>query len=144
MPSYGNVISTDMIKNIFSSRKLKKRRGKTMNKIKRNKKVEKSIIYRVRLLENESFTPEEFTDIFIEKYKRNNKDNNIFTADETDTIMQLLKSMPGYTPEKLYTLLRMLHKFGDNFEETLGFQLYVAYIMISITNPELFEEENND
>ena len=117
-----------------------------MNKIKINKKVEKSIIYRVNLLEKEGFTPEEFTNIFIKKYKMNNKDNNIFTTDETDAIIQLLRSMPGYTPEKFYTLLRMLHRFGDFFEETLGFQLYVSYIMLSITNPELFdkyEEENN-
>ena len=118
-----------------------------MNKIKINKKVEKSIIYRVSLLEKEGFTPEEFTDIFIKKCKMDNKNNNIFTADETDAIIQLLKSMPGYTPEKFYTLLRMLHRFGDFFEETLGFQLYIAYIILSITNPELFEkddEESND
>ena len=115
-----------------------------MNKIKINKKVEKSIIYRVGLLKNEGFTPEEFTDIFIEEYKMNNNDNNIFTAEEIDAIIQLLKSMPGYTPEKFYTILRMLHRFGDLFEETLGFQLYVTYIMLSIINPELFEEENND
>ena len=115
-----------------------------MNKIKINKKVEKSIIYRVNLLEKEGFTPEEFTNIFIKKYKMNNKDNNIFTTEETDAIIQLLRSMPGYTPEKFYTLLRMLHRFGDFFEETLGFQLYVSYIMLSIINPELFEETNND
>ena len=115
-----------------------------MNKIKINKKVEKSIIYRVGLLKNEGFTPEEFTDIFIEKYKMNNNDNNIFTTEETDAIIQLLKSMPGYTPEKFYTLLRMLHRANELFEETLGFQLYVLYIMLSIINPELFEETNND
>ena len=97
-----------------------------MNKIKINKKVEKSIIYRVNLLEKEGFTPEEFTNIFIKKYKMNNKDNNIFTTEETDAIIQLL------------------HRFGDFFEETLGFQLYVSYIMLSIINPELFEETNND
>ena len=115
-----------------------------MENIKINKKVEKSIMYRVSLLKNEGFMPEEFTDIFIEKYKKNNKDNNIFTTEETDAIIQLLKSMPGYTPEKFYTLLRMLHRANELFEETLGFQLYVSYIMLSIINPELFDEENND
>ena len=47
-------------------------RMRKMNKIKINKKVEKSIIYRVNLLEKEGFTPEEFTNIFIKKYKMNN------------------------------------------------------------------------
>ena len=115
-----------------------------MNKIKRNKKVDKSIIYRVRLLENEGFTPEEFTNIFIEKYKRNNNDNNIFTAEETDAIMQALKSMPGYTPGRFYHSLRVLNDKGNITEEGLAWNLFFAYTMLSITNPEMFEEADNE
>lgn len=120
---------------------------KTMNKIKINKQVEEEIGVVSMLCLMKGRTAYEFLDEFVELYKKRD-DINVFTAEETDSIMQVLESMPGYTPEKFFTACTAINDVDeDNKAKVFQSALYVTYIMLSITNPELFEnyeaEENN-
>ena len=120
-----------------------------MNKIKINKQIEEDIGVVSMLCLMKGRTAHEFLDEFVELYKKRD-DINIFTAEETDYIMQVLESMPGYTPEKFLTACVEINDIDideDNKAKVFQWALYFTYIMLSITNPELFEdykeEENN-
>ena len=118
-----------------------------MNKIKINKQVEEEIGVVSMLCLLKGCTAHEFLDKFVELYKKT-EDKKLFTAEETDSIMQILESMPGYTPEKFFTACTVINDVDeDNMMKVFQEALYVTYIMLSITNPELFEdykeEENN-
>lgn len=120
---------------------------KTMNKIKINKQVAEEIGVVSMLCLMKGCTAYEFLDKFVELYKKT-EDKKLFTAEETDSIMQILESMPGYTPEKFFTVCTAINDIDeDNKMKVLQLALYVTYIILSITNPELFEnyeaEENN-
>ena len=104
-----------------------------MKKIKRNETIEKEIILAAILSQVDGKTAGEVMDKTAQAYKEN-EGKKLFTADETDAIMQALKSMPGYAPEKLLSAGAPLK--NGNF----GWLLYIAYITLSITNPELFED----
>ena len=118
-----------------------------MNKIKINKQVEEEIGVVSMLALMKGRTAHEFLDEFVELYKK--RDNiNVFTAEETDSIMQVLESMPGYTHEKFLTACVAINNVDeDNKTKVFQWAIYVTYIMLSITNPDLFEnykeEENN-
>lgn len=113
-----------------------------MKKIKRNKLVEKAIILGAILPQMDEKIASEVIDETVEEYK-GNEGKKFFTNEETDAIMQVLKSMPGYTPEKLIVAGAPLSSVEKVPCERFGWQLYIVYIMLSITNPELFEEEKN-
>lgn len=118
-----------------------------MNKIKINKQVEEEIDVVSMLCLLKGHTAHEFLDEFVKLYKETDG-TNVFKAEETDFIMQILESMPGYTPEKFLTACAAINDIDeDNKAEVFQIALYFTYIMLSITNPELFEnykkEENN-
>ena len=108
-----------------------------MDKLKRNGIIEKGIVFQ-EFFSEETYL-EKFIDRVVENYKKSNEDK-LFTAEETDAIMQALKSMPGYTPGRFYHSLRVLNDKGNITEEGLAWNLFFAYTMLSITNPELFED----
>lgn len=110
-----------------------------MKRIKRNAIIEKGIILAAILPKVDEKTAGEVMDATVEAYKGNGG-KKLLTAEETDAIMQVLKSMPGYAPEKLLAAGAPLKRDEDSPYGSFGWQLYVAYIMLSITNPELFEE----
>ena len=119
-----------------------------MNKIKINKKVEEEIGVVSMLCLLKGHTAHEFLNEFVKLYKESDG-INVFKAEETDFIMQILESMPGYTPEKFLTACTAINDVNeDNKTKVFQEALYVTYIMLSITNPELFEnykeEERND
>lgn len=118
-----------------------------MNKIKINKQVAEEIGVVSMLTLMKGHTAHEFLNEFVKLYKESD-DINIFTAEETDSIMQVLESMPGYTPDKFLTACVAINDIDeDNKAKVFQWALYFTYIMLSITNPELFEnyeaEENN-
>lgn len=121
---------------------------KTMNKIKINKQVEEEISVLSMLCLMKGSTAHELLDKFVELYKKT-EGKKLFTAEETDSIVQILESMPGYTHEKFFTACTAINGIDeDNKMNVLQSALHVTYIMLSITNPELFEnykeEERND
>lgn len=113
-----------------------------MKRIKRNKTIEKGIKFAAILPQIDGRTAGEVMDATAEVYKKN-EGTKLFTAEETDAIMQALKSMPGYTPEKLLAAGAPMTRDISNPHECFEWQLYNVYIMLSITNPELFEEEKD-
>ena len=110
-----------------------------MKKIKRNETIEKGILFAAILPQIDGLTVGEVMDKTAEEYKKNEA-VKIFTAEETDAIMQSLKSMPGYTPEKLLAAGTPMTRDISNPHECFEWQLYNVYIMLSITNPEFFED----
>ena len=110
-----------------------------MNKLKRNGIIEKGIVFQEFFSGTEETYFEKFIDRVVENYKKSNEDK-LFTAEETDAIIQALKSMPGYTPGRFYHSLRTLDEKGNITEAGLSWNLFFAYTMLSITNPELFED----
>ena len=119
-----------------------------MNKIKINKQVEEEIGVVSMLCLMKGHTVHEFLNEFVKLYKESDG-INLFKSEETDFIMQILESMPGYTPEKFFTACTAINDVDeDNKAKVFQRVLYIAYIMLSITNPELFEnckekEKNN-
>ena len=110
-----------------------------MKRIKRNETIEKGILFAAILPQMDGRTAGEVMDATAEAYK-GNEGTKLFTAEETDAIMQALKSMPGYTPEKLLAAGAPMTRDISNPHECFEWQLFNVYIMLSITNPELFED----
>lgn len=115
-----------------------------MKRIKRNAIIETGIKIGGLLTQIDGMATKEFVRSIVESCKSKEK-NKIFTSEEIDAIMQALESMPGYTPEKFMIFGAPLSALDDTVPECFGWQMYAAYIMLSITNPELFEdyEEKN-
>lgn len=118
---------------------------KPMNKIKINKQVEEeiSVVSMLTLLKGR--TAYEFLDEFVELYKESDG-INVFTAEDTDSIMQVLESMPGYSAEKLLIAYTFTNITIDNMAKVFEGVLLSLYLTLSITNLEIFEkyeEENN-
>lgn len=114
-----------------------------MKRIKRNKTIEKGILFAAILPQMDGRTAGEVMDATAEAYKEYEA-VKIFTAEETDAIMQALKSMPGYTPERLLAAGAPMTRDISNPHECFEWQLYNVYIMLSITNPELFEDKEEE
>ena len=113
-----------------------------MDKIKINKKADEIIIVVSGIAQMNGITSQEILDNIMEEYKKT-EGKKLFTADETDSIMQVLESMPGYTPEKFLTACVEINDIDideDNKAKVFQWALYFTYIMLSITNPELFED----
>ena len=110
-----------------------------MQKLKRNETIEKGIILTAILSKVDEKTASEVMDATVEAYKENGG-KKLFTAEETDAIMKALQSMPGYAPEKLLAAVAPMKRDENSSYVSFAWVLYVAYIMLSITNPELFED----
>ena len=113
-----------------------------MKKIKRNKVIEKGIILAAILPQMDEKNAYEVIDETVGAYK-GNEGKKLFTAEETEAIMQALESMPGYATEKLLAAGAPMERDENSSYGSFEWVLYLAYIMLSITNPELFEEEKN-
>lgn len=113
-----------------------------MNKLKRNKTLDGLLT---------GYTQEQihiFNDIFKDTmavYKKCETKDFIFTSTEAENIISALKSMPGFNMEKFMMILISMVAPESNLTgyETFVNTLSVIYYMLSITNPELFEEETD-
>lgn len=110
-----------------------------MEKIKRNDVVEKGIMLAKILPRTNGMTIAEFMDKVEQKYKENCGVRYTFTAEEADRIMKALKSMPGYSAEKILAYGGAIIKEGTS-TDSFCWQLYIAYIFLDIMHPELFED----
>ena len=111
-----------------------------MDKIKINKKADEIIIVVSRLARMNGISSQEILDNIMEEYKKT-EGKKLFTAEETDSIMQILEFMPGYTPEKFIMAFAAMNDINeDNKVKVFQWALHVTYIMLSITNPELLED----
>lgn len=96
---------------------------------------------------NNSNIPLKSVDSLLDRYKETCGDRYMFTAEEAESIMQVLKSVPSYSPEKLL-IANSAIDCGPVSQNTQFSQfLYSIYIILSMTNPKLFEdykEENSN
>lgn len=111
-----------------------------MGKIKRNEMAEKGILLGKMLPQIDGITPSEHVDNIVARYKETCGSRYMFTAEEAESIMQALKSMPGYTPERFCVADSAIDRKSMSRNMVFSWHLYIAYIMLSITNPELFED----
>ena len=116
-----------------------------MNKIKINKEAESRIIMVSMINKIRKITSQELLDIVVEEYKKV-EGLKMFTAEETDSIIRALESMPGYSAEKVLTAYTFTNITIDNMAKVFEGVLLSLYLTLSITNPEFFEkyEEEND
>ena len=113
-----------------------------MQKIKRNKKLDGLLTdIKSRCMHEQKYTSDGILEGIMAAYKKYETKNYVVTSAEADNIISVLKSMPGFSMEKFLVIFGM---FGvenslDSYEmlvNTFG----VVYYMLSITNPELFED----
>lgn len=116
-----------------------------MNKIKINKKAEDIITLVLMLARMKGMSSQEFLGNAMEEYKKT-EGEKLFTPEETDSIIQAFESMHGYSMEKFLAAYASMSDEKDNRLESFESILLSIYFMLSITNPELFEkdEENNN
>ena len=116
-----------------------------MEKIKRNKKLDGLLTdIKSRCMHDQKYTSDGILEGIMAAYKKCETKNYVVTSAEADNIISALKSMPGFSMEKF---LVIVGRFGMEVSlgsyEMLVNTFTVVYYMLSITNPELFEEENN-
>ena len=121
-----------------------------MQKLKRNMKIEKEVKlseFMSVLLDYKS--PKDQLDYYVKDYKKSKWEDRTFNDKDVDQIIEAIKSLSGYSPERFLVSGNVfglaITKLKD--EEALDFFLQIAYIYLSMVNPELFEdykdEENN-
>lgn len=111
-----------------------------MGKIKRNEIVEKGILLAGVIPQIFGLTTREFYEKTSEQYKRGCGDDYMFTAEEAETIMSALESMPGFSGDKFIAIGSAVSQTSERTLGCFSWELFVIYIMLSITNPELFED----
>ena len=116
-----------------------------MNKLKRNKKLDGLLTdIKSRCMREQKYTSDGLLKGIMAAYKKYETKNYVVASAEADNIISALNSMPGFSVEKFLVIFGM---FG--MENSLGsYEMLVntftvIYYMLSITNPDLFEEEKN-
>ena len=117
-----------------------------MNKLKRNKKLDGLLTdIKSRCMREQKYTSDGLLKGIMAAYKKYETKNYVVASAEADNIISALKSMPGFSVEKFLVIFGM---FG--MENSLGcYEMLVntftvVYYMLSITNPELFEEASDE
>ena len=113
-----------------------------MNKLKRNKNLDGLLTdIKSRCMHDQKHTSDGILEGIMAAYRKYETKNYIVTSAEADNIISALKSMPGFSMEKFLVIFGMfgMESSLGNYEmlvNTFG----VAYYMLSINNPELYEE----
>ena len=117
-----------------------------MEKIKRNKKLDGLLTdIKSRCMHDQKYTSDGIIEGIMAAYKKYETKNYVVTSAEADNIISALKSMPGFSMEKFLVIFGMfgMESSLDSYEmliKTFG----VIYYMLSITNPDLFEEASDE
>ena len=116
-----------------------------MNKLKRNKILDGFAANLPPRYHEQMYTLKDILENTMIDYRKYENENYVITSTEADNIISVLKSMPGFNMEKFLVIFGM---FG--MENSLGsYEMLVntftvVYYMLSITNPELFEEASDE
>ena len=116
-----------------------------MNKLKRNKILDGFAANLPPRYHEQMYTLKDILEDTMIDYRKYENENYVITSTEAENIISALKSMPGFSMEKFMMILTMvatesnLTGYGI-FVNTLS----VIYCMLSITNPELFEEASDE
>ena len=74
-------------------------------------------------------------------YRKYENENYVITSTEAENIISALKSMPGFSMEN-FMMIPNVVAVGSELSDIRVFVkvLWIAYYMLSITNPELFND----
>lgn len=95
-------------------------------------------------------SPKDQLDYWVKNYKKSKWEDRTFNDKDVDQIIEALGSLIGYSPERFLASWNVFVMAITNLkdEEAFDFFLQIAYIYLSMMNPELFEdyeeEKNND
>lgn len=110
-----------------------------MEKIQRKIKIEKQVnnvksmfLYGFKL-------PEAQLDDWIRMYKESEWEDKTFNDKDVDLIIETLKSLPGYSPERFIETAAVFEAAELEDEKALDYFLRAAYMYLSMVNPDLFE-----
>ena len=117
-----------------------------MNKLKRNKILDGLLTdIKSRCMHEQKYTSDGILEGIMAVYKKYETKNYVVTSAEADNIISVLKSMPGFSMEKflvIFVMFGMENSLGSY--EMLVNSFTVVYYMLSITNPDLFEEASDE
>ena len=117
-----------------------------MDKLKRNKKLDGLLTdIKSRCMHEQKYTSDGILEGIMAAYKKYETKNYVVTSAEADNIISALKSMPGFSMEKFLVIFGMfgMENSLDSYEMLVK-TFSVVYYMLSITNPELFEEASDE
>ena len=116
-----------------------------MDKLKKNKILEDFIDRLPLHLQTSGDTPDSFFEKLMEGYRWYADEDFAVTSKEAENIISALKSMPGFSMEKFLVIFCMFGiENSPGSYEMLAKTFGVVYYMLSITNPELFEEASDE
>ena len=113
-----------------------------MQKIKRNKKLDGLLTdIKSQCIHEQKYTSDGILEGIMAAYKKYETKNYVVTSAEADNIISALKSMPGFSMEN-FMMIPNVVAVGSELSDIRVFVkvLWIAYYMLSITNPELFED----
>ena len=113
-----------------------------MNKLKRNKKLDGLLTdIKSRCMHDQKYTSDGLLEGIMAAYKKYETKNYVVTSAEADNIISALKSMPGFSMENFMVIPNVV-AVGSELSDIKVFVkvLWIAYYMLSITNPELFDD----
>ena len=112
-----------------------------MNKLKRNKILDGFAANLPPRYHEQMYTLKDILEDTMIDYKKCETKNYVVTAAEADNIISALKSMPGFSMEN-FMMIPNVVAVGSELSDIRVFVkvLWIAYYMLSITNPELFED----
>lgn len=115
-----------------------------MEKIQRQMEIETSIrLTKLMCLLNYN-SPKGQLDYLVKSYKKSKWKGRTFDYKEVDLIIEAMKSLPGYSPERFIETGEVFKATQLNDMESFDFFLKTAYIYLSMVNPELFEEASDE
>ena len=112
-----------------------------MNKLKRNKTLDGFAERLPSRYHEQMYTLDNVLEDTMIDYRKYENENYVITSAEAENIISALKSMPGFSIEKFMMIPNVVAvKNGLSDVEVFIKVLWIAYYMLSITNPQLFEE----
>ena len=116
-----------------------------MNKLKRNKILDGFAANLPPRYHEQMYTLKDILEDTMIDYRKYENENYVITSTEADNIISALKSMPGFSMEKFMVIPNVV-AVGSELSDIKVFVkvLWIAYYMLSITNPELFEEASDE
>ena len=119
-------------------------RRQTMNKLKRNKTLDGFAANLPPRYHEQMYTLKDILEDTMIDYKKCETNDSILTSAEAENIISALKSMPGFIMEN-FMMIPNVVAVGSELSDIRVFVkvLWIAYYMLSLTNPELAEEETD-
>ena len=115
-----------------------------MEKIKRNIKIEIGVDFAKLMCLLNFQHPKDQVNELAKCYKESEWKDRTFDNKDVDLIIKALKKLPGYSSERFFATGAILGTTELEDEECIDYLLQIAYMYLSMVNPELFEEASDE